>query len=203
MSEFDIISILAGGWSVEQIDTSRLPGFVIAVNDSAIHGLKVDLAITMDRLWAEHRFYWLQKNHAPKPFWVRRSATKNLPTKNGWMTIFENDHTSCQFSETSEVLNGTNSGFCALNLAYQMKPQRVVLFGFDMNRSPAGHPYWFPEYHWTKPGGATTGGKYQAWAQQFEAAAAAFRKANIDVLNASPTSAITTFPKVNPEKVLV
>jgi hypothetical protein len=204
MKRFDTISIVAGGWSVGKIKTHRIPGLIIGVNDATLFLNKsADIAITMDRLWAENRWYWLTFHHFPRPFYVRRSARKNLPAElPNQVFVFENDHTSTTFAEGGGVLNGTNSGFCALNLAYQLRPKRLLLFGFDMNRSPEGKPYWFPEYKWAKPGGATTGGKYQAWAGQFEAAAEAFKQAGIEVLNASPTSAIGAFPKIDPEQVL-
>jgi hypothetical protein len=201
MSENRTVSILGGGWSAGAVDKSRLPGFVIAVNDAAVHAPKIDAAVSMDRLWAENRFGWLCDNHAPKTAWLRRSACKNIPTPN-WVEVFENDHTSTDFAEDHGILNGTNSGFCALNLAYQLRPDRIFLFGFDMNRSPEGSPYWFPDYPWAKLGGATSGGKYKALASQFEAAARAFKNAGIEVLNASPASAIGVFEKIAPEEVL-
>ncbi len=205
MKKRNVISIIAGGWSVSKVDTSRLPGFVIGVNDASlfING-RVDAALTMDRLWAEHRYDWLTHHHAPKPFYVRRSARKNLPLElPPWVNVFENDNNSVIFSDEEGVLHGTNSGFCALNLAYQMCPDQLFLFGFDMNRSPLGRPYWFPDYPWAKAGGATTGGKYQAWAKQFKDAADAFKLAKIEVLNVSLTSAIDVFPKVDPSEVML
>ncbi len=201
MSGDRTISILAGGWSAAHIDKSRLPGLVIAVNDAAVHAPKVDVVVSMDRLWAENRFGWLRDNHSPKIAWLRRSACKNIPTAD-WVEVFENDHNSTDFAEDRGTLNGTNSGFCALNLAYQLRPDRIILFGFDMNRSPEGLPYWFPDYPWAKPGGSTSGGKYKAWASQFEAAARAFKDAGIEVLNASPMSAIDVFGKIAPEEAL-
>jgi hypothetical protein len=202
MSAVDTISIVAGGWSVGAIDTKRLPGWVIAVNDAALYSERVDASITMDRLWAENRYHWLVEHLAPKKFFVRRSAIKNLPVKlPKWVSVFDNDNKATELTDASHVFNGTNSGFCAINLAYQLRPKRVILFGFD--RSPAGRPYWFPDYAWAKPGGATTGGKYKAWAGQFESAADAFDKVGITVLNASLTSAIETFQKIDPIKVLV
>lgn len=119
-----------------------------------------------------------------------------------WIAVFENDHTSTDFAEDRGILNGTNSGFCALNLAYQLRPDRIILFGFDMNRSPEGSPYWYPDYPWVKAGGATSGGKYQVWSAQFETAARSFKNAGIEVLNASPWSAIDAFKKIAPDEAL-
>jgi hypothetical protein len=80
-----------------------------------------------------------------------------------------------------------------------MRPRRVYLFGFDMNRSPNGSPYWFPTYPWSEQqGGATKPGKYAEWSKQFQFASVMFAKENIDVLNVSPTSAIEDFRKISP-----
>jgi hypothetical protein len=63
------------------------------------------------------------------------------------------------FTDQVGVLNGTNSGLCGFNLAYQMRPKQILLFGFDMKRGPNGEAHWFPDYPWAKPGGATTSGQ--------------------------------------------
>lgn len=196
----DTISILGGGWSAAGLDFERAPGFRIGVNDAAILA-PCEALVSMDRLWTENR--WEDLLRAPlDEIHLRRSAVQNIEPLPAFVRVFENDHTSVDFAETRGTLNGTNSGACALNLAYQRRPRRVILFGFDMNRSPDGRAYWFPDYPWAKPGGSTTAGKYRAWAAEFEVMAAAFRAAGIEVLNASPSSAITAFRKVPAEEVL-
>lgn len=199
------ISVLGGGWSAGLIDRSRIPGPVIAVNESALLA-PCAVAVTMDRLWAEARFAGLKLLRAHGQIaqaYIRRSAAKNLDlaAEADWVTVFENDHTSVDLTDEFGRLNGTNSGVCAINLAYQFRPRRILLFGFDMNRSPSGDPYWFKPYEWA-PGGATKAGKYQAWAAEFGLIRRACDAAGIEVLNCAPTSAITAFPKVKPEEVL-
>jgi hypothetical protein len=201
----DVISILAGGWSAGMIDRARLPGLVIAVNEAALLA-PCRLAVTMDRLWTEARFSSVKalRFHGQlDAFHVRASAARNIDAAGEaeWVHVFENDHTSVDMSDDPGRLNGTNSGVCAINLAFQRRPARIVLFGFDMNRSPTGDPYWFKPYEWA-PGGATKPGKYQAWAAEFRLIARACRAAGIEVLNASPVSAIDAFEKVKPEKLL-
>lgn len=204
MREHDVVTVVGGGWSFDPAWASRLPGFVIGVNDAAILA-PAHAAVSMDRLWTEHRLprlmdrvgAGLEKAH------LRTSALQRiarpLPT---WIEPFENDHTSADLTEEPGRLNGTNSGTCALNLAFQVCRRRVLLYGFDMNRSPDGRAYWFPDYPWAKPGGSTGAGKYRAWAAELEIAARQFVAAGIEVLNASPTSAIDAFTKVHPEEYL-
>lgn len=187
------ISVVAGGWSVTQIDLDCIPGFVIAVNDSAILLPRVDLVVSMDRLWTEHRFKWLHERQ--QKCLLRRSAVQNLPSINWpWMRIFECDYESTEFTNQDGYLNGTNSGMCAFNRAYQMRPFEIILFGFDMQRGPKGQMHWFPDYPWDY---TSTDSKLKRWSRQFEDAALKCNAAGISVINASTRSLIKTFPKTS------
>ncbi len=199
MSHADTISVLAGGWSVKGLDLTRLPGMVIGVIDAGVRAPRVEAVVTMDRLWLEWR--WPDLCRTETPTWARPACLTHIPDRPAWLTVFECDWQSTQMSEESGRLNGTNSGLCALNLAFQLRPRRVVLFGFDMGRSPSGESYWYPNYPW-RPTGGTTNGRYAIWARQFEPAARAFKDAGIEVLNASPVSRIPAFRKVAPADVL-
>lgn len=198
--------VVAGGWSAKGTDWARLPGTKIGVNDAGLLS-GADVIVSMDRLWTENR--WAQLQHRHKPTWLRRSAIQNVlrswPTEPPphWCVVFENDHRSTKFVPLPEqdrprVLNGTNSGFCALNLAYQFagKGSRVLLIGFDMCRGPRGETYWHEPYEWVAhQRGATTDGKYRVWAEEFANAAKAFEKRGVKVINCSIPSAIGNWPK--------
>lgn len=191
--------MLAGGWSVRGLDLARLPGRVIAVNDAGVRAPRVDAIVSMDRLWTEYR--WSELRRLRVPTWLRQACLLNLAELPDWLRMYRCDHTATELSDAPGALNGTNSGLVALNLAYQQRPRRVVLFGFDMGRSPRGEPYWYPPYPW-RPGGGTSNGKYAEWAAQFAPAARAFAAAGVEVLNASPASRIPAFAKVDPAAVL-
>jgi len=199
MSRPEVVSVLASGWSVKGLDLSRLPGLVIAVNSAGVHAPRVDEIVTMDRLWAEH--YWADLCRLGKPTWMRSACLKNLPDRPAWLHLYMCDWQSNVMAGALDFMNGTNSGMVALNRAYKLEPKRVILFGFDMGRSPKGAPYWHPPHPW-RPTGGTSNGKYAEWASQFDAAAKQFAKAGIEVLNASPASRIPAFTKVDPQKVL-
>ena len=187
-----IISIVGGGCSVRAVDLLKIPGTIIAINDSAIHLPTCDIVVSMDRLWTEYRLPELRK--MMKPSHIRRSALKKIPDKWPWLHSFECDHTSSEFSDQRGVLNGTNSGLCGFNLAYQMRPQQILLFGFDMKRGSNGAVYWHPNYPW-RPHGGTTSGKYAEWSRQFKSAAKICAAAGIDVAVVGD-SAIEGFRKI-------
>lgn len=190
------ITVVAGGWSVRDISLAHLCGQIIGVNDAACHLPAVDIVVSMDRRWTEYRWRWLCRR--ARTAWLRRSAVQNLDYSRevaaGWLHVFECDHESTRFSDVLGRLNGTNSGLVALNLAYQLQPSRLYLLGFDMCRDRA-RASWHAPYPWA-PSGATSNGKYAAWAKQFHEAADCFAGIGCDVWNVSPASAITAFPKM-------
>jgi hypothetical protein len=203
------ITIVAGGWSALHLNLAKLRRPIIAVNDAArFLPIYPDIVVSMDRLWTENRWKWLAKREGIT--WIRASALQKIPIAemekahqvNKWLTRFCCDHQAVRMIDRDEYsepsLNGTNSGMCAMNLAYQMQPEKVYLVGFDMNRSPQGRPYWHAPYPWASYLGATSDGKYEAWAQQFDVAAEQFKAAGIRVFNVSESSAITSFKKIKP-----
>lgn len=208
MSSGDV-TVLAGGWSVKNLPLDRLCGEVIGVNDAAIKAPHVHRIVSMDRLWAEYR--WPMLCARRQATWLRRSAVQNLHIDwdNDWLTVFDNDNASSKLAPMAHegepwILNGSNSGFCALNLAFQMRPRRIFLLGFDMNRDRFGKAYWHDPYPWNPStrDGSTTNGTYAKWALEFKAAARAFSDAGIEVFNVSPQSAIQDFQKITPSQYI-
>lgn len=135
----------------------------------------------MDRLWAEHRArqYFLENDG---DLWVRRGANKSLPS-HPRLIQFECDHEATEMSNEPYVLNGTNSGMCALNYAFQCQPKQLFLFGYDMQKGPGGEPYYHKPYEWADQNGATKPGKYKEWSRQFDTIARQFRDLGTRVYN--------------------
>lgn len=191
----ETVAVFGGGWSVRGVDLNRIPAKeIIGVNDAAFYLPGVTAIVSMDRLWTENR--WSQLCDMAKPTWIRKSALKNIKERPDWLHPFENANNCNAMSEHFGDLNGNNSGFCALNLAYLMKPKLIRLYGFDMNRGPDGVAYFYPPYPWAKPRGGTGDTRYAEWAAGFDVAALACANARIEVINMSKTSAITSFRKV-------
>lgn len=201
MSRADAISIIAGGWSFvgEGWDKLKLPGCVIGVNE-AVRYQTVDIAVSMDRLWVEHRWNMLQRLQVRT--YLRKAAAQNIPmlTKPIWLTLFDNDHQTAHMTHVDGWLNGSNSGGCALNLAYQMRPHRLYLFGFDMCNGPHDEPHWHPPYEW-KGGGGTTPSKMMSWVRQFAIVKEQFVDAGITVYNCSARSKLDMFTRLVPAEL--
>jgi hypothetical protein len=215
MNARDDITVVAGGWSVANVAVDQLAGRVIAVNDSALYLPRWDYALSMDRLWAEHRLERVLElsdpakvlRNDPGRVWMRENAVQNLEHLKHAVTMFRCDNETDEFARDQvrggvARLNGRSSGGCALNLAWHLRPARVFMLGFDMNRSPRGHAHWYPPYPWSTTAGSTTNGKYAAWAQGFELARKAFDEIRCEVFNVSPSSAIDSFRKITPATYL-
>lgn len=173
---------MAGGPSARDVDLAALPGTVICVNDAAMLAPRCDIIVSMDRLWIEHR--WTALEHLQLPTFVRLSAMHNMLDKlfRSWLRPFENRIDTAGFGNHACMLNGANSGQCALNLAFVMKPKRIRLIGFDMGRSAKGEAYWFKPYSWAQPTGGTSEKRYGEWEEQLLAGMRQCAAAGIQVL---------------------
>jgi len=142
---------------------------------------RFDHCVSMDRLWAEHRVDWIESQRGR--VWLRASTVGNIRTRIAHLAhveLFQNSHTATQLASDPKRLDGTHSGFCALNLAYHLRPQILYLVGFDMRRGPKGEAHWFPQYPWVT-GHATSVGKFATWAKQFGQAGEQLRRAGVRV----------------------
>lgn len=198
-----VISIIGGGYSFSHVDHHKVPGNILCVNDSFKYFQgKTDGILTMDRLWTEYR--WVDIKNEGKPFYARRSALQNIRDwrERHWAHLFDNDNHSVTFSEDPAILNGTHSGACAINFAYQHRPEELYLFGFDMQRGPAGQPYWYPSYPWSQSG-ATKPRKYEMWAKEFDLIAKQLKLAGIKAYIVSDRSLIKSFEIIDTSKYMV
>ncbi len=184
-----IVNIIAGGSSVAAMNVKEicLRGYTIGVNDSAVLA-PVHIGVSMDRRWSEYRLEQIRN----KPFFLRKVPKGAYSWEGLW--LFKCDHESNHLTDISGHLNGKNSGYCALNLAYQMKPKKVYLFGFDMQGS-----YWYPPYPWCKNKDKTR--ILPEWPVAFQEAKVVFDKAGIEVFIVGE-SKIDAFPKITYEEFL-
>lgn len=85
-----------------------------------------------------------------------------------------------------------NSGFQAVNLAACFGASRIILIGFDMTL--AGGSHW----HGDHTGGLTNPSKVKIrqWATAMDGAAVDLLHIGVEVLNASPVSSLTAYPKM-------
>lgn len=101
------------------------------------------------------------------------------------------------FSRDPAVIHyGSNSGFQAVNLALLFGAFRIVLVGFDM-RIVDGKRHFFGDH----PKPLTNTPHYGPFVSAFERAARKMPP-HVEILNATPDSALTCFPKVTLDEAL-
>ncbi len=93
---------------------------------------------------------------------------------------------------------GQNSGYQAVNLAVLLGAERIILLGYDMKYSATGAKHWHEDHEGPNPGNQQLGG----WAKNFDTMLPDLEKAGVEVINATPGSAIECFERVKLESVL-
>lgn len=97
-------------------------------------------------------------------------------------------------SDPCGLRTGSNSGFQAINLAYHFGARRIVLLGYDMHVT-SGRTHWHQGYPTQQPHDFA-----RILAQQmlpkFMTLVEPLRTAGVEVINATPGSALTCWPYV-------
>jgi hypothetical protein len=93
---------------------------------------------------------------------------------------------------------GGNSGFHAINLAAQFGARRIVLVGYDMTMKNGLH------WHGAHPRGLNnpTKGNVDRWRRAIDGGAPVLEAAGIEVINATPDSALQAYPFMPLEEAL-
>lgn len=100
-------------------------------------------------------------------------------------------------SDNPEALHtGYNSGYQAVNLAVLTGARRIVLAGYDAKPNSDGRRHFFGDH----PDG--TEAPYQHMISAFRNAVKWLDRAGVEVMNASPDSALVMFKKVGLQDVI-
>jgi hypothetical protein len=199
--------VIGGGWSVAQQVMRGLTkyGDVIGVNDSALWWPDVNICVTMDRLWFEHRWPLLKKKGV-KVF-VREKCdcnVKRVDETDDWRTFVHWNNPGLTME--AGTLFGANSGICAINLAYKHMNEgdRLFLLGFDMQKGPKGECYWYPPYPWAPhPVAQSKPGYYLNWAKEFGRIAECLSLRKIETFSVNPRTILTQFPVISSKQMQV
>ena len=94
------------------------------------------------------------------------------------------------------IHEGGNSGYQAMNLAFNAGAKRIVLLGFDMQRT-GDKAHWFGNH----PGSMQVPSPYADWLKKFEPLAADLTAQGVEVFNCTRETALTCFKRVPLESV--
>ena len=93
-------------------------------------------------------------------------------------------------TDASGLHTGSNSGHQAVNIAFLAGAKRIVLLGFDAKRA-SGKTHYFGDHP------DNTQAPYDHMIYNFKKAAPFFTEQGVEVINATPGSAIQCFKKVS------
>lgn len=186
--------ILGGGPSLNLVDLDKLaahPGRrVIAVNCAYRVAPWADVMFYGDSTWLKTERERLRSFAGLKittcPAHENEPGIHVVTKKTGPRGILWDPHV---------VAWNLSSGSCAINLAVHFGVSRIVLFGFDMHRSPEGDN----NFHRWYPPRDSQHNPYRRFLQAFERIAADLASHRIAVLNACPGSSISHWPIVSPD----
>lgn len=99
--------------------------------------------------------------------------------------------------EPGVIHQGGNSGYQAIGLAVLQGARRVVLLGYDMQRT-GGRSHW----HGDHPGGLRNSSPFTSWLQKFGELAADLAADGVEVINATRETALKCFRRARLEDVL-
>ena len=204
------VVIIGGGPSLTQaqIDLARSSGArIIAINDAYLLAPDADICYFADSQW----WLWHSKGVA-RPglnaadvaarfaaFRGQKCSIQNtgMNVEDPNVHLMRNAGMNGVLNDPSALRDGRHGGVHAVNIAALSGSRRHILIGFDA-REPQGKPsHWFGDHQRPTPTVA-----YQMYRQAFTAIENPLRAIGVRVINATPGSAIESFPKLPLEEAL-
>lgn len=211
----ETVACIASGPSLTRTQVDAVPPDwrVIAINDNyLLPPDRAELNPRVDLLYACDGAWWLGQAAQPRyrrslAAWDRRKVTFgcNEAVGAGLVTHWLEDGGWNPAAglvglddRPTHLRHGQNSGYQAIHLAVHLGAARIVLLGYDAREGPNGREHWFGRH--VGPDGRdrpTAPQIIRAWAGNFDWLVEPLARRGVEVLNASPSSAIRAFPRVD------
>ena len=175
---------------------------VIAVNMAYKIGDWIDMVI-----FGDQGYFLKEKNNLADFPGIKVSVTpaaRDIP----WVRYIPRDtsHPKGITTNSKAISWNLNTGAAAINLAAHLGAKRIILLGFDMKLGKGNMQHWHNLYQKgpviEKDIRRMKKLPFDRHLSCFPAIAADAKKLGITILNASPDSAITAFPKVTVKEIL-
>lgn len=159
---------------------------VMAINTSFRRAPFADVVYGCDSRWWDVYGKEVGETCTHSEFWTQDAKCKGIKRIES--------HPSKGLNRQKGVINqGNNGGYQAIGLAYQAGSKRIILLGYDMK---GGH------WHGDHPAGLNSKANFDLWIRNFEELAKDLKEEGIEVLNATPKTALHCFPKIELEQAL-
>lgn len=191
----ETVVVIATGPSLtaDDVDYCRSKARVIAINDA------YTLAPWADALYATDAKWWNWHKGVPSftgaKWSMEHTQWNNTRALYTDIQRLRNTGPLGLEHDPSGLRNGRNSGYAAINLAVHYGARKIVLLGYDM-QPVKGKAHFFGEH----PQKNTS--PYAQFRAMFEHLVRPLAKLQIEVLNCSRNSILTTFPKAELREVL-
>jgi hypothetical protein len=184
----ETVVCLGSGPSLTREDVASCRGRarVIAIKDS------VTLAPWADVLYGCGRDSggWWAKNGPRLADFAGLRFTLD-PKAAAWATVLRETGMTGLETDPSGLRTGKNSGFQAINLAVHLGARRIVLLGYDLQRT-GGRERWFGSHPWQTRSWSELG---LAMIPLFETLVSPLAALGITIINASRETALACFPR--------
>jgi hypothetical protein len=204
----DTAVILGGGPSILSLDWQRLPHRLhgcrtITINNSWELAPAADVLYFCDPAWwrmhpRATRFcgtWRITLNGDPRLLWGTQLPPPGVEGIHSLLPRvgpgLSHDATMLATGSRPGSINGTNSGYQAINLAYHFGAKRIILLGYDMHVT-GGRSHW----HVGHPGQGVqrTAELLADMLPQFATLKEPLEAAGVEVINATPESALLVWP---------
>ena len=175
---------------------------VVGVNNAYLIGLWIDVAFFGDHSW--YLVHRMRLAKFPNLKVTCNPRFDGKTSRNDRVKFVARDREK-RFGispDPSKVAWNNNSGAAAINLAVHLGAKRIVLLGFDMKGNGA-YTHWHGSHHRNeKDATRIKSPPFRRHLKGFPTIARDAKKMGVEILNASPDSAIDVFPKASLLEVL-
>jgi hypothetical protein len=193
------VVLIGGGASLKGFDFARLDALdahIVAVNHAMFH-VKCCAGVTIDRRFLRER------EDRIRAFLARSTPLYLARPPGSWEAklpgcIHLANRTGGGLSADLHLLHGSTSGHAALNLAALKRARRIILLGYDYSLVD-GADHYHDDYPWHRLADLQS---WPSWARHYDKTRVALDALGVEVINASPHSAITAFARTSIEQAL-
>lgn len=194
----ECVAIIASGPSAKGANIAALKDriHIVAIKENIDLCPWADVVYGCDWPWWRHRrglpdFMGLKLSYAVQAHGSFRDVQK--------VEIKDAKCDRLLFDEPGSIGSGGNSAFQAVNIVCQFGVAAILAIGFDMQGRGGAH--WYGRNNWSG-GNNPSEDNYRRWIAGFGAVEPVLRGHGIDVVNASPSSALNCFRRATIEDAL-
>lgn len=183
---------LASGPSLSREDVERCresPTTVICVNDTYRWAPWADYLYAADAGWWDWHIKQVRETFCGQLYTIPNAAVDRYGL-NWIQDAVDADGVSPPGLGREQIHHGSNSGYQAVNLAYILGADRILLLGYDMKPAPDGTTHFFGDH----PPELRRNSPYGQFFEAFETIDP--DTYGVEIINCSRDTALTCFPRL-------